>query len=263
MLVLCSLLLATAPAFSATKLVVTVLDTRAGVVVKDLKAADFTVTDERTPRRVDSAEFNESPVDVMMLLDTSLVGHAVQPVAADLIQQLGEKEQMAIVGYHSSADLVQDFTSSRQLLLRAVSQVRYGNNPNLLDALYAAADGGFESATLRRVILLLTAGVEGNSRVSEKEVIRVARKQSISIFPVYMMGIERSMFELLARQTGGALFSLRDLSRQPKPSPSGRIFDALRSSYTLSLSGNFALSDKLRIQVNRPQRLFISALVLD
>jgi VWFA-related protein len=254
-------LLAASPALAATKILVTVVEQRSGAVVADLKAADFTVTDDRTARRVEGAEYAAAPVDVMLLLDTSLVGHAVQPVAADLIQRLEEKEQMAVVAYHSSADLVQDFTSSKNLLLKAVSQVKYGNLPNLLDAVYAAA-GGFESAALRRVILLLTAGVEGASRVSERDVVRQARRQGVSIFPVYMMGVERSMFESLARQTGGALFSLRDMGRHGTGHPADRIFQALRGSYTVTLAGNQAISDKLRIQVNR-QRVFVSALPLD
>ena len=58
----------------------------------------------------------------MLLLDTSLMGQMVQPVAESLIRQLQPKEQMAVVAYHSSADLIQDFTSSRQLLSRAVAE---------------------------------------------------------------------------------------------------------------------------------------------
>ncbi len=257
---LAALLAARAPA--ATKVVVTVVEQKSGAVVSDLKASDFTVTDDRTPRRVEAVEFVTAPVDVMLLLDTSLVGHAVQPVAADLIQRLEEKEQMAIVAYHSSADLVQDFTSSRNLLLKAVSQVKYGNLPNLLDAVYAAASG-FESATLRRVVLLLTAGVEGASRVSEREVVRQARKQGISVFPVYMMGVERSMFETLARQTGGALFSLREMGRNGTGHPADRIFQAMRGSYSMTLAGNQALSDKVRIQIAGSRKVFVSALPLE
>lgn len=258
------ILLASTPvARAATKLLVTVIERRSGAPVKDLKTEDFTAMDDRTPRRVEAAAYAGGAVDVMLLLDTSLVGHLVQPIAADLIARLQPNEQMAIVAYHSSADLIQDFTSSKEHLLRAVGRVKYGNTPYLLDALFAAADGGFENATLRRVILLLTAGVEGYSRVGERDVIRLARKNGISIYPVYMMGHERSMFESLARQTGGALFSLRDLGRHGAGAPPDRIFDVLRGSYTVTLSGNLAPTEKLRIQVNRQQKMFVSALVLD
>jgi VWFA-related protein len=249
--------------FAATKLLVTVVERKSGKPVTDLTAQYFTVEDRGSPRRVESVEFSTGLMDVMLLLDTSLLGGIVQPVAKDLIAQLEPTEQMAIVSFHSSADLIQDFTSSRNLLHRAITSVKYGNSPRLLNALYAAIDGGFQSSTFRRVIVLLTTGVEGPSRVSIREVLRLARRNGVSIYPVYIAGRERSMFENLARHTGGASFNLRDMKRASNAPPGPRIFEVLRSYYTLTLAGNFALGDRLKIQVRRPEKLFVSGLPLD
>ncbi|MGH9658113.1 MAG: VWA domain-containing protein, partial [Bryobacteraceae bacterium] len=226
------------------KVASTVIDARTGAAVTGLKAADFTILEDKTPRPILAVEYTTEKVDVMMLLDTSLVGEMVRPVAADLIAQLDPKEQMAVVSFHSAADLIQDFTSSRELLGRSLASVKYGNDPRVLDALYAAIDGGFRSTTLRRVALLLTAGVEGNSRVSERQVVNVARRNGVSIYPVYVIGYERSMLENLARQTGGATFNLRDLRKREKGPLGARIFEAVRSRYTLTLSGYLALGEK-------------------
>jgi VWFA-related protein len=247
----------------ATKLLVTVVEQKSGKPVTGLKAADFTVLDDRTPRQVEAAEFSQGLMDVMLLLDTSLVGGAVQPLAVNLIDQLQPKEQMALVSFHSSADLIQDFTSSRELLRRAVAGVKYGNSPCLLDALYAAIDGGFEGSSFRRVALLLTTGIEGPSRVSEREVVRLARRNGVSIYPVYMVGAERSMLENLARQTGGASFNLRDMRKTLNGPPGGRIFEVLRSHYTLTLNGSLSLGEKLKVEVARPVKLLVSALPLE
>lgn len=256
-------LLFVSPGFAATKLLVTVVELRSGKPLTDLKAADFTVLDDRTPRPVEASEFSSGLMDLMLLLDTSLVGGMVQPVADNLIEQLQPKEQMAIVSFHSSADLIQDFTSSRELLRRAVGSVKYGNSPRLLDALYAAIDGGFQHSTFRRVLLVLTTGMEGPSRVSEREVLRLARRNGVSIFPVYMVGVERSLFETLARQTGGASFNLRDMKRSLSGPPGPRIFEVLRSHYTLTLTGNLSLGERIKVEVRRPGRLLVSALPLD
>ena len=40
-----------------------------------------------------------------------------------------------------------------------MAKVKYGNEPHVLDALFAAIDGGFQSSSFRRVIVLVTAGV--------------------------------------------------------------------------------------------------------
>lgn len=251
------------PARPATKLLVTVVEQKSGKPVSDLKAEDFKVLDDRTPRRVEAAEFSQGQMDVMLLLDTSLLGEMVQPLADNLILQLQPKEQMAIVSFHSSADLVQDFTSSRELLRRSIAGIKYGNTPKVLDALYAAVDGGFQGSSFRRVLVLVTTGVEGYSRVSEREVIRLAQRNGVSIYPAYMMGYERSMFESLARQTGGASFNVRDMRKSMDGPPGARIFEVMRSHYTLTLSGNLSLGDKLKIEVARPGKLLVSVLALE
>lgn len=251
------------PCLAATKLLVTVIERKSGDPVTGLTAEDFSVLDDRIPRRVESVEVSAGLMDVMLLLDTSLLGAVVQPVADNLIAQLRPKEQMAIVSFHSAADLIQDFTSSQELLRRAVASVKYGNSPRLLNALYAAINGGFQASSFRRVIILLTTGVEGPSRVSEREVLRLARRNGVSIYPVYVLGPERSMFERLARETGGASFNLRDMKRASDAPPGPRIFEVMRSHYTLTLEGNLSLGDKVKIEVKRPEKLLVSGLPLE
>lgn len=261
---LIALLIALAAAApGATRLLVTVVEQKTGKPVNGLKAEDFRVYDDRTPRRVESAEVSSALLDVMLLLDTSLVGGMVQPVAENLIEQLQPKDQMAIVSFHSAADLIQDFTSSKDLLRRALAGVRYGNTPRLLDALYASIDGGFNHTGFRRVLLLLTTGVEGYSRVTEREVLRLARSNAVSIYPIYVVGTERSLFETLARQTAGASFNLRDMRRHVDVPPGRRIFEAVRSPYSLMLSGNLSLGEKIKVEIQRPGKFQIGSLPLD
>ncbi|MDX2152048.1 MAG: VWA domain-containing protein [Bryobacteraceae bacterium] len=258
-----AVLLILAPAFGATKLVVTIIDQKTGKPVSGLKAADFAVRGGGAARTVESAEAVSEPVDVMLLLDTSLLGGMVQPAAAELIAQLGDKEQMAVVSFASSADLVQDFTGSKQLLRRAVGQVKFGNSPRVLDALFAALDGGFENASMRRVILLLTAGVDGDSRVNEREVVRLARRNGVSIYPVFVMAYGRSLLESLARDTGGATFQLREMSKSKEPI-GPQIFEVLRSHYRLTVGGG-ELNDPVRVEVKSAagEKRAASALVLE
>jgi VWFA-related protein len=251
------------PAFPANKLSVTVVDAKTGKPALGLKAQDFTLFEDKLARKVEAAEFSSEAIDVMFLLDTSLVGEAVRPLAEDFVKQLKPKEQMAIVAFHSSADLIQDFTSSPQLLERAINSVTYGNTPRVLDALYAAIDTGMKNATFRRVALILTTGYEGDSRMSERDVAQLARKTGVSIYPVYATGRERSLFDHLARRTGGACFNLRDMKKEPNDAIGARIFEVLRGHYTLTAPGNLALGEKLRIEIARPGKWFASALPLE
>jgi VWFA-related protein len=255
--------LAVLPASSAVRILVTAVDSKTGEPLTNLELKDFTVYDDKSPRRVDAVAFTRDILDMMMLLDTSIAGPVVQPMAQEFIQQLQPREQMAVVAYHSSADLIQDFTSSREIIQRSLARVKYGNEPHVLDALYAAIDGGFANTTFRRVILLLTSGLEGNSRTNERDVVRLARRNQISIFPVYVSGGARGLFESLARQTGGASFNLRDMKKAGDNAPAPRIFEAARAHYVLTVNGNLDLGERLRVEVKRPEKAQVSALPLE
>jgi VWFA-related protein len=250
--------------FAATKLSVSVVERRTGLFVGGLKAADFTILEDKNSLRVESVEITPAgPLDVMLLLDTSLVGPAVQPFAASLIGQLQDKDQMAVIGYHSSADLVQDFTSSKELLSKAVATVKFGNTPRVLDALSACIREGFDNAIYRRVVLLLTTGYDGGSRETERDVVRLARRNGVSIYPIYMAGAERGMFETLARETGGAIFSLNDLRKNAAGQPGPRIFETVRQTYIVTVTGNLSLGDKVKVEIRTPQKVFASILPLE
>src|SRR5262249_49080870 len=139
------------------------------------------------------------------------------------------------------------------------------NVPRVVDALYAAADGGFENTIGRKVIVILSAGGEGNSRTRENDVLKLARQKQISIFPVYVVGAQRSPFEKLARESGGAFFSARVL-RLPPPKLAERVYSVLRGRYTLTLYGNQALGEKVRVEVtggSPGQKLWASALPIE
>ena len=259
---LITVLATTLPLGAETKLTVTVVEKKSGAPVKDLKPGEFRVTLGKSPRRVLSAEYETGPVDVVLMLDTSLIGAQISSLAPSLIAELGEKEQMAIVAYHSSADLIQEFTSSKDLLRRALGQVEFGNSPRLLDALYAVAADGFEGSTYRRVILLLTSGVDGPSRVTRDEVARICRRNGVSIFPIYMMGYGRSTLEKLARVTGGAAFSARELAKR-SADPAAGVFEVMRGRYRLTLAGNLPLGDQAKVEVLRKGKYFASYLELD
>jgi hypothetical protein len=71
------------------------------------------------------------------------------------------------------------------------------------------------------------------------------------------------MFENLARRTGGVSFNLNELRKSGVGSPGPRIFETVRQFYTVTVAGNLSLSEKLRIEVKSPQKLFISALPQD
>lgn len=249
-----------------TRVLMSAVETKTGKPVRDLQASEIVITDEKATRAVTELTSPKETVDVMLLLDTGLAGPLVQQLAFDLIDQLAEPEAMAVVSYDDSAQLIQDFTSSKPLLKQSISKVRYGNQPRVLDALVAAIGDGFDHATYRRAILLLTAGYESRSSTSERDVVTLAQKNGVSIFPIYMSGQLRGMYESLARQTGGATFNLMSMAKdatQQSQKPAQLIFEVVRNPYIATIRGNGKLSERMKIEARRPGKIFLSALPVE
>ena len=259
------LLLASIPISCAARLhvLMSAVDAKTGNPIRDLQASEIVITDGKATRTVTELTKPKETVDVMLLLDSGLAGSLVQSLAYDLIDQIAEPEAMAVVSFDDTAQLIQDFTSSRRILKDSISKLRYGNQPKVLDALAAAIGDGFDHATYRRVLLLLTAGYEGNNFATEHQVVELARKRGVSIFPIYMSGERRGMFESLARQTGGATFNLIHMAKDASQKPAPRIFEAARNPYRATLDGTANLSERMKLEAKRPVKIFLSALPVE
>ena len=232
-------------------LIVTVFDERTGETVTGLGREQFAVKDGDTPLRVASISEPRGPVDVLLLVDASLAGEAVRPIAEALVEELGESEAMAIVAYDEGADLLQDFTAEKRYLRSALNRVEYGGLPRAHDALFAAVDGGFEASLNRKAVVLLSNGVIARCRVTDAEVLDIARAKRVSVYPVFVRANARSLFRRLALRTGGASFAARRLKLAPR-SLARRVFEAVRSPYELAVTGVYTLGDRLEATIRPP-----------
>ena len=173
---------------------------------------------------------------------------------------------MALVGYDQTATLLQDFTSSKDLLRKGMMSVRYGNNPRGLDALFAVLDGGFEFTAGRRVAVLLAAGAEGRSRTALGDIYGLARRRGVQIFCVYAEGADSGTYERLATNAGGAYFFAKKLDLKPAELAE-LVYKAIRSRYELTVSGVYTLGSRVEVEIVDPpdsvKKAVATALVLE
>src|SRR5260370_23874756 len=99
--------------------------------------------------------------------------------------------------------------------------------------------------------------------MTESDVAQLACKSGVSIYPVYVTGRESAIWDHLARRSGGAVFSLKEMRKEPGVAIGQRIFEVMRGHYPLTVPGNLALSEKLRVEVSRPGKWFASALPME
>jgi Mg-chelatase subunit ChlD len=248
------------------KIAVVAFDEKSGEPIPNLSAASFAVRDGDTELRVESAEYSQKPLDVMLVVDTSMIGETVRPLVLPMINELAEGDQMALVGYDQSATLLQDFTSSKDLLRKGMMGARYGGNPRGIDALYAVLDGGFEGTAGRRVAILLSAGAEGSSRTALGDVYQLARRRGAQVFCVYMEGADSWTYERLAQNSGGAYFHGKKLDLKPAELAK-LIYKSVRGRYELTVSGVYTLGSRIHVEVVNPpesvKKAVATALVLE
>ncbi len=244
---------------------VTAFDEKTGETVGGLSPEHFIVTDDKRALRVEAVKPAQGMLDVLLLADASLVGEIVRPFVPAFIDRLGSGEQMALVTYHNYADLAQDFTAGKQLLHRAAANVRYGNAPRVLDAVFASIDGGFEKSAGRRVVMMLSAGIEDRSRSSQSEALALVREKGVSIYSVFVQAKARGLFKTLSMRSGGAYFHAKRFKGGPQ-ALSELVFAAARGQYELTVSGARLLSNRVQVKVAKPQskrKIAASALVLE
>lgn len=243
------LLLTAATSLFGAKLAVTVFDEKTGEPLEGLTAQSFVVTDGKLRLTVESAEPSVEMLDMMLIADASFIADAIQPLVHPMIQGLPEGAQMAFVSFDQSATLLQDFTNSKNLLVQANQKIKRGNNPRVLDALFAALDGGFSGSPGRRTAVVLAAGVEGNSRVGTAEVIALARRYNVAIYIAYAEGVDAGLFKKLAEETGGAWFHLKKLNLTPLASAALIHSTIGKGAYLLDVSGVDRFGDRLSVEI--------------
>lgn len=210
----------------AAQLFVTVLDPQTGLRLQGLMAEDFVA-----PSRVESVHQTDEPVSVLLLVDTSAAGEVVRTTAERFIAAMPEGDHLGLMTFGRSAELVKGFSDDRTAIGEALAEVKYGGDPRLIDGLGAAVNSTFPAGKIRKVIVMLTAGIEGPSRALQSSVVSAAREKCIAVYPVYLHGSGRWVFPEMARDTGGAAFWLRETTDIPG------IWDTIRRPYLLKLQG--------------------------
>jgi Mg-chelatase subunit ChlD len=255
-----AILILTAQLLLGAKLSVTVFDEKTGEPVKGLTAADFAVTDGDLSLTVESAEPARDLLDVMLVVDASFLSDAIRPLVHPMIQGLPEGAQMALVAFDQAATLVQDFTNSKNQLTSANQKIQQGNNPRVLDALYAVLDDGFSNSPGRRVAMVLSSGAEGNSRIRLPEIVDLARQRNVAVFVAYADGLDAGLFEKLAEQTGGAWFHLKKLKLNPLASAQLIHRTLADGTYVLDVSGVDRFGDRLKVEIPKLEKSKMKAI---
>lgn len=165
---------------------VTVTDARGGFV-HGLTKNDFQVSEDDKPQLISTFSVEDTPFAVAILLDSSgsMEGRMTLARAAAIrfLDSLREADVAAVYRFHSKIELMQDFSSSRDLTTTAYG-VRAEGITLLNDAIKLAAQDLAKRTEKRKAILVLSDGADTGSRASQNQALDEALAADVTIYTV-------------------------------------------------------------------------------
>jgi VWFA-related protein len=146
-----------------------------GHPVTNLTRDDFIVAEDRKRQELTSCQIASVPVSVVLVLDASTsVGSKLSDIrkaAEAFVDNLGPEDRVSIVQFADKVELLQDWTSDREEVRHAIEwRYRGGESTAFWDGIYLAADEQLSKVDGRRAMIILSDGVDTDSKLTEAEV---------------------------------------------------------------------------------------------
>lgn len=189
----------------------TVIDS-SGRYVDGLKQNDFIVQEDGRRQMLAHFDHNQdTPVSVGIVLDTSGSMSTKLDTATDAIDRfirtIHPDDDIFLMGFDTETYLLQDFTSDRNRLRKALKYADSGGGTALYDALQDGIRKVKQGANTKRAILLITDGQDTTSESTFNQA-RVSVRESELL--VYSLGISPSPDGRFFDSPRGGLRSQRD-----------------------------------------------------
>jgi len=178
-----------------------------GTLIPNLEQKDFTVLEDGKPQPIKYfTRETDLPLTIGLLIDVSGSQQNLIQIERDAASQffsqvLRKKDEAFLLSFGEEAELLQDYTNSPKLLTSAMRDLRVssgvgGIGPGpvptaggprgtvLYDAIYLAASEKLKNEVGRKVLVVITDGVDQGSRLPMSEAIMAAQKADAVIYSI-------------------------------------------------------------------------------
>ena len=265
---------------------VTVTD-RKGANVNGLEQKSFTVLDDRIPQNIVSFSSEDAPCSVGLVLDISgsmrnALG-TVKDVVQAFLRAANSEDEFLLLTVSTQPAATPEFTTDIATVQQNIGTTRPGGLTALIDTVYLGLSRMREAGRPRRALLILSDGIDNQSRYSQSELLKVALEADVQIYTIIFengsggaagggpapfvpgmvakpwdRGPQRQgpeMLEKLSDRTGGLHFRVRD--RVQASEAVTKAGQALRSEYLLGYhppeSGTSGKWHRVEVKLDRPQ----------
>jgi VWFA-related protein len=191
---------------NVVSILASVRDKRGGLV-SNLEKNDFTVLEDGKPQEIKYfTRETDLPLTIGLLVDVSGSQRNLIEIERDAASQffsqvLRKKDEAFLIMFGEEAELLQDYTNSSRLLNEGLNHLRvssgvggFGPGPVptvgqprgtvLYDAIYLAASEKLRTEVGRKVIVVITDGVDEGSRLTINQAVESAQKADAVIYSI-------------------------------------------------------------------------------
>jgi len=236
-----------------------------GALIPSLEKTDFQVLEDGKPQEIKYfTRETDVPLTIGLLVDVSKSQEnliEIERRAADqFFQKVLRKKDMAfLLSFGAEAELLQDSTSSPKLLRDGLNDLRLsvpvgGLHPGpvptmqnqagtiLFDAVYLASNEKLKGEVGRKVIVVITDGVDTGSKISRDKSIEAAQKADAIIYSIYYADPRYQQFggsgegdlRRLSSETGGREFHVD--RKNTLDDAFNELQEEMRSQYSIAYS---------------------------
>ena len=246
-----------------------------GALIPTLQKEDFTILEDGKPQPIKYfTKETDLPLTIGLLVDVSGSQRNLidieRSAASQFFREVLRKKDLAfLISFGEETELLQDYTGSPRLLTDGLGQLRVssgvsGIHPGpvptigsprgtvLYDAIYLAANEKLKGEVGRKVIVVITDGVDQGSRLSRNQAIEAAQKSDAVIYsidysdpraygPFGMGGGGEGELRKMSDETGGRVYkvdrkhTLEDVFKE--------LQDEMRSQYSIAYTPTNEVKD--------------------
>lgn len=152
------------------------------------------------------------PLSVVMLIDSSgsIKGKPLEDAKAaanHFVSLLGDEDQISIISFSSSPNLVADYTSDKNKLTESINAIQASGETAVYDALSLASQQVSKSSHKQKYIILLSDGGDTVSKTEPQNCIEQLKALKVPVFIIALKSPEFDVgaLENIANQSGGRL----------------------------------------------------------
>lgn len=163
---------------------------RNGLYIPNLQKSDFKIFENGKEQPVEFLETTDKPFTVIILLDTSPSTaykiEEIQDAAIAFANQLKPQDNVMVVEFNGSVDVLTEATSDRRKIHSAIRKTSFSDGTKLYDAVDFSLRKRLSKIDGRKAIVLFTDGVDTESgKGTYDSTLYLSQESEAMIFPIY------------------------------------------------------------------------------